>query len=235
MKKLFTFGIWIVLLFVVASSTAQRRYFYSLKYVKVGQNNVRPPYSAGMYVTFPASKDGKYICYDSDRNGYAVNASFKLDYIGNNQKAYSYYGWTYWGQAYYNFSRNYSLLNVVDEIGNTYVFYRTNGTQPNSTYYSVTDSHTDNSGGTGSTVIVSGSPNSSGTSSPGGKTKRTVRVKCQFCNGTGISWSEKVYLPNYTGSDERQWCSRCNAWGIPHKHIDHRCTVCRNGYIEKEE
>lgn len=86
MKKLFTFGIWIVLLFVVVSSTAQRRYFYSLKYVKVGQNNVRPPYSAGMYVTFPASKDGKYICYDSDRNGYAVNASFKLDYIGNNQK-----------------------------------------------------------------------------------------------------------------------------------------------------
>ena len=39
MKKLFTFGIWIVLLFVVVSSTAQRRYFYSLKYVKVGQNN----------------------------------------------------------------------------------------------------------------------------------------------------------------------------------------------------
>lgn len=56
MKKLFTFGIWIVLLFVVVSSTAQRRYFYSLKYVKVGQNNVKPPYSAGMYVTFPASK-----------------------------------------------------------------------------------------------------------------------------------------------------------------------------------
>lgn len=109
MKKLFTFGIWIVLLFVVVSSTAQRRYFYSLKYVKVGQNNVRPPYSAGMYVTFPVSKDGKYICYDSDRNGYAVNASFKLDYIGNNQKAYSYYGWTYWGQAYYNFSRLFTF------------------------------------------------------------------------------------------------------------------------------
>lgn len=92
-----------------------------------------------------------------------------------------------------------------------------------------------NGGGTGGTTIIPGNPNSSGISSPGGRTKRTVRVKCNFCNGTGISWSEKVYSPNYTGSDERQWCNRCNSWGIPHTHIDHRCTVCKNGYIEKEE
>lgn len=236
MRKLFIWGIGIALLLVGQTLMAQHCYFYSLKYVRVGQENVKPPFAAGMYVTFPASKEGKYICYDSDREGYAVAGSYKLDYVGSNRNAYSYYGWTYWGKAHYNFSADYSLLNVVDEIGNTYVFHRTNGTQPTSTYYSVMDSRANtNGGGTGGTTIIPGNPNSSGISSPGGRTKRTVRVKCNFCNGTGISWSEKVYSPNYTGSDESQWCNRCNSWGIPHTHIDHRCTVCKNGYIEKEE
>lgn len=221
------------MLFVVESLKAQRCYFYSLKYVRVGQENMRPPSMTGIYVTFPPGKEGKYICYDSDCEGYAVDGSYKLDYEGSNQNVYSYYGWTYWGMAHYNFSADYSLLNVVDEIGNTYVFYRTDGTQPSSTYYSVTESRT-NSKCDGIT-ISSGNPNSSGISSPGERTKRTVRVKCNFCNGSGISWSEKVYSPNYTGSDERQWCNRCNAWGIPHTHIDHRCTICKNGYIEKKE
>ena len=236
MRKLFIWGIGIALLLVGQTLMAQHCYFYSLKYVRVGQENVKPPFAAGMYVTFPAGKDGKYICYDSDRDGYATDASYKLDYVGSNRNACSYYGWTYWGQAYYNFSTDYSLLNVIDELGNVYVFNRANGTQSQSTYYSVTDSRNNpNDRGGGGTVIISGNSHPSGTSSSGGKTKRIVRVKCSYCNGTGISWSEKVYLPNYTGADERQWCSKCNAWGIPHKHIDHRCTVCRNGYIEKEE
>ena len=166
MRKLFIGGIGIALLLVGQTLMAQHCYFYSLKYVRVGQENVKPPFAAGMYVTFPASKEGKYICYDSDREGYAVAGSYKLDYVGSNRNAYSYYGWTYWGKAHYNFSADYSLLNVVDEIGNTYVFHRTNGTQPTSTYYSVMDSRANtNGGGTGGTTIIPGNPNSSGISS----------------------------------------------------------------------
>lgn len=233
MKKLFTFGIWIVLLAAAEPLIAQHSYFYSLKFVQKGQKIVNPPYKTGMYVTFPLSKDGKYICYDSDSEGYAIN-TYKLDYMGNNRNGHSYYGSTYWGMAHYYFSTDYSLLNVVDEVGYTYVFYRTDGTQPSSTYYSVTESH-HNAGETGRTTIIPNNSTSPEIFSPEKSTRKTVRVKCSFCKGTGISWSEKKYSPNYTGSDERQWCNRCNAWGIPHIHIDHRCTVCKNGYIEKME
>lgn len=234
MKKKIILGFWIALLTVIEPLAAQQRYFYCLKYVQKDKKKIKPPCETGIYVTFPIAKDGKYICYDSDREGYAVNASYKLDYMGKNRNGYSYYGWTYWGKAHYYFSTDYSFLNVVDEVGNIYVYHRTNGTQSSSTYYSVTDSR-NNSRESGKTITFPNSSTSTVISLSERSTKRIVRIKCNFCNGTGISWSEKKYSPNYTGSDERQWCSRCNAWGIPHYHIDHRCTVCKNGYIEKEE
>jgi len=194
-----------------------------------GKEKKTPPNNCGMYITFPNDN----ICYDSDCNGYAMNSFWKLNFQGGNENGYSYKGSTFWGDAHYYFTKDYLSLNVVDAYGNIYVFYKTTSSQQKSTYFSVTDNGDESSigGGGGFPIVPSGGSGggNSGLSSPGsGRSK--VKVKCSNCHGTGIAWSEKRYRPNYTGEIERQWCDRCKSYDNPHYHIDHRCTLCRNGY-----
>lgn len=226
MKKIL-FLLSCIVCFGINSVLAQQRYFYKMKYVKVGNEKRIPPNSCGMYITFPNGN----ICYDSDCNGYAVNSYWKLNYQGGNENGYSYKGITFWGEVHYYFSKDYLSLNVVDTDGNIYVFYKTISSQQKSTYYSVTNNDGGSSiSGGGFVPIAPSGENGNGGSSGSGSGRSKAKVVCSNCHGTGIAWSEKRYRPNYTGDIERQWCDRCKSYDNPHYHIDHRCTLCKNGY-----
>ena len=121
----------LILLYVLLPSLlcAQTR-FYRLSYV-VENNSKKPAGSSCIFITF--NEKG---CYDSDKDGFSMNNGF-LKFAGSNNKGILYQGQSYWGTADYQFAPDYSVLNVRDKHGVTYVYHLAspNG-QCESTYYS---------------------------------------------------------------------------------------------------
>ena len=122
---------FIVLYILLPSIFYGQTRFYKLSSV-VENNSKKSNGSSGIFVTF--NEKG---CYDSDKDGFSMNHGF-LKYLGSNSKGILYQGQSYWGTADYQFTPDYSVLNVRDKHGVIYVYHLAspNG-QRESTYYSV--------------------------------------------------------------------------------------------------
>ena len=107
---------FIVLYILLPSLFYAQTRFYRLSSV-VENDSKKSAGSSGIFVTF--NEKG---CYDSDKDGFSMNHGF-LKYSGSNDRGILYQGQSYWGIADYHFAPDYSVLNVRDKHGVTYVYH----------------------------------------------------------------------------------------------------------------
>lgn len=191
----------------------------------------------GHFITFTSKG-----CYDSDRNGMAEKKVFR-EYLSFENDIYKYYGYygDFWrnGKAYYFFSSDKSRLNIrLEEKDVVYVYVKKTPPSGLTAKMRGYRAPSESSGSSSSSTVfvpvvpppvVIGGSGASGGSGYSGPTRR----QCTACNGTGKGWSEIVYAPNYTGSDNSRYCAECGCVSSAHTHIHHRCTVCSGkGYLE---
>lgn len=228
--------------------SAQKTYYYKLT-KKVHNNVPSTRVSGGQFITFMGE-----ICYESNNKGIGVgHGTMTRSNILSTDKIVAYMGESYWGkEATYNFTRDLSILNVVIENGDVYLYKRM--TAPAGvTTCSLIKPRT--SGGRGSggvvvstpppsqTVIGGGSYNGGGTivgSSIGGGTssqqqrRQPVQHPCPLCHGNKTIVRESN-VATY-GNDTQRYCSTCgrNYWASSgHTHIT--CTQCGGkGYYTTE-
>ena len=100
------------------SVKAQTTYYYGLV-KKIANGNVITSVSGGQFISFLSD-----ICYESNKNGIGVGhgiLKFNESYSNNNFKFYI--GSSYWGDvATFKFKSDLSVLNVVLENGDVYVY-----------------------------------------------------------------------------------------------------------------
>lgn len=219
---------------VHTSLIAQTRYYKLTKKVikEVPSTNV----SGGQFITF--TKDG---CYESDKEGYAVNSStLKYKYTENGILIYS--GKCYWGNGIFKFNNDKSRLNVVTGSGDIYVYAV--ATPPSSQTTCSLIRKVESGGNSGVTYadVPNWNNNQNTPINQGGSTvnptkpertpqKRWHNVtktvdcnschrsgKCQTCNGKG--WYQGVYgpidCPNCYGYKTGK-CSHCQGNGTIQK------------------
>lgn len=115
MRRIFL--LFLLTLFCALSASAQT-YYYEREAVVV--NNVRRASSGdGHFITFTPK-----ACYDSDNEGFSEDFG-ELMYEGTtSQNFHSYYGKSYFGDAYYFFSSDRSRLNIKRSNGEILVYVR---------------------------------------------------------------------------------------------------------------
>lgn len=236
LSLLFILGVCIV--------QAQDVSYYAL--TKMSRNgSVSTNVSGGQFITFMGD-----ICYESNKKGIGVgHGTLKLNTSYSNSAYKVYMGSSYWGKnATFKFKTDMSVLNVVLENGDVYV-YRKQAAPPSATTCSLIRGKSSSSG-SGSytssssptyqnnnpTYNPSGGNNNSGSSGGYSNTNRNNNSKqrrdCSLCHGKGrIVRNSSV--PTY-GNDSRVRCNECGGYFMRssgHSHVT--CTQCHGrGYLE---
>lgn len=201
--------------------------------------------SGGQFITFIDN-----ICFESNKKGIGVgHGTLKLNksYSNNNYKFYM--GSSYWGNnATFKFKSDLSILNVVLENGDIYVYKRQSApalattcslirkkgnSSGNSEAYSPSFPNNGYSGGY--------APNNNGCSSSSQRQNTThsrtrpIKHTCSLCNGQRRIVKD-TYPSTYGLSDYRVRCSECGGYfmrSTGHTHIT--CPQCHGkGYFTTE-
>jgi hypothetical protein len=200
----------IVLLFFSATITAQKTYYYKLT-KKVHNGTPSTNVSGGQFITFLSD-----ICYESDIKGIGVgHGKMNKSRKDSDDNIISYFGGCYYGsESVYRFTKDLSVLNVVTQNGDVYLYKRT--TAPaNATTCSLIRSRRNSSNNNQQAVVV----------------EQPIRqqqpmqtwVECGFCHGSGQC---HVCLGRGRGPMQNGSCLTCGFSG--------RCTHCagQGGHYE---
>lgn len=114
MKKLY---ILIGSLFIAIMPVTAQTFYYKLCR-KVIDGVVSENVSGGQFVSFSNNK-----CYESDRDGYSVENGI-LEYQRTENGISLYLGESYWGHSVFKFNADKTIMNVIAENGNIYVYKR---------------------------------------------------------------------------------------------------------------
>lgn len=233
----------IIIAFVwCTTNKAQTVSYYKLT-KKVHNGKISMSVSGGQFITFLQD-----ICYESDKKGVGVGHGTLMLNKGYRNGTYKHYmGSSYWGtDATFKFKYDLSVLNVVLENGDTYVYKR----QPapaSVTTCSLIRKKEKNSGNSGSFSPsypnngYGGGYNSNGSSSSSQRQNTTpARTKptkhtCNLCNGQRRIIKD-TYPALYGQSDYQVRCSKCGGYfmrSTGHTHIT--CPQCHGkGYFTTE-
>ena len=231
--------IFTILIIFATASFSQTTMFYKL-IRKVVANESITNVSGGQFITFINNE-----CYESDIKGIGVGHGTMRKAKVSAESYILYIGSSYWGtSASFKFNSNKSVLNVVFDNGDIYVYKRetppstqttsslirqknSNGISSNQdTYNPAYDGGYDNSYNGSSTV----NDNSNTL-----KQKTKVRKKCSYCDGKGKTIQHE-YVSTMGLSGPRVYCNICNkSWNYGTVHAHHRCEYCKgSGYYEYE-
>ena len=222
---------------------AQNVSYYALTKTSLN-GSVSTNVSGGQFITFMGD-----ICYESNKKGIGVgHGTLKLNTSYSNSDYKVYMGSSYWGKnATFKFKTDMSVLNVVLENGDVYV-YKKQTAPPSATTCSLIRGKSSSSG-SGSytsssptyqnnnpTYNNSGGYNNSGNSGGNSNTNRNnnnkQRRECSLCHGKGRIVRDSP-VPVY-GNDSRVRCNECGGYfmrSTGHSHVT--CTQCHgNGYVE---
>ena len=245
------FMIVMLTLFSIAFASAQDVRYYKLTR-KVEKGNSITNVSGGQYITFT----GK-ICFESNNHGVGVNHGTmeRNDNYSNSQ--YSVYqqktgSGCYWGkEATFKFNSDKSVLNVLLDNDDVYVYKRSNAPTGQETCSLIRKSGGEGEGCTSisiyppqpnpivppvpSSVIIptttpSSSPDYREPSKPHSTDKSNTR-KCPRCNGKGRIVYD-THPPMFGLDDYKVKCNECGEYHLAstgHSHIT--CPLCHGkGY-----
>lgn len=214
-------------LFSMAISSAQDVRYYKLTR-KEENGKSYTNVSGGQFITFMSD-----ICYESNKKGIGVgHGKMTRNGVYSNSQYSVYQGSSYWGKdATFKFNADKSVLNVVLENGDVYIYKRTTAPAGQETCSLIRKSG-DESGSYTSTPIYPPQPNPvappvpSSVSTPSPKTPppsspeprktkmpHTTYKTCHICHGSGV-------------------CSTCNGKGWynnPYGTGTVTCTLCNKG------
>lgn len=204
----------ILLLLMLSVPALSQTYYYER--VAVVKNGIKSSASGdGHFITFTAKG-----CYDSDREGFSEDTGFR-QYKSTENNIRSYYGDSYFGNAYYYFNPDRTRLNIKRESdGATYVYVRK--TPP----AGVTKSSRKKEKANVPTIVpiipsVTNVPTPSfdfSEPSSGSKLSRYGYYTCPNCHGSGlcpICHGRKIADNSYTGG--YNVCNSCTGG---------RCSAC---------
>ena len=210
--------------------SAQSIHYYKLT-KKVHNDVPSTNVSGGQFITFMGD-----ICYESDKKGVGVghgtltrNESYSTSTIK------TYIGNSYWGNdAVFKFTGDLSILNVVTEDGDVYLYKRTSAPVNVTTCSLIRkkSSSGTTSGGysSGAVVNVPSQPiykgSSTTTTTPEKKTPVKVWHECSLCRGKRTIVRESSV--STFGQDTQWYCNQCgrNVWrSSGHSHVT--CSQCQ--------
>lgn len=234
-KMMFSFAV----LFVISALgiKAQRCSYYALT-KKVCNNIQTTNVSGGQFISFIDD-----ICYESDIKRIGVgHGTLKLNKNYSNGSFKVYMGDSYWGSnTTFKFKSDLSVLNVILESGEVYVYKRQPAPSSITTCSLIRKKKKEGSGGYTPvypvTPVYSGSSNTPITSStPRQNTTPAKRQPtthtCSLCNGQKRIVKD-THPPLYGAKDYQVRCNECGesfprSWG--HTHVT--CPQCHGkGYF----
>lgn len=231
----------ICLLFCIRSFS-QNTYYYKL--VKKLQNSkVLLNVDGGQFVAFVGD-----ICYEADKKGIGVgHGTLKLNKSYSNSQFKFYMGSSYWGEAAtFKFKSDLSILNVVLENGDVYVYKRqvapASATtcslirkKGNSSSYSGSYSPSYHNNGYGGGYNTGGSSSSSQRQNTTHARTQPTKHTCSLCNGQRRIVKD-TYPSLYGQSNYQVKCNECGGYfmrSTGHTHIT--CPQCHGkGYFTTE-
>ena len=232
----------IICLLFCTKSFSQNTYYYKL--VKKLQNSkVLLNIDGGQFVAFVGD-----ICYEADKKGIGVgHGTLKLNKSYSNSQFKYYMGSSYWGEAAtFKFKSDLSVLNVVLENGDVYV-YKRQVAPASATTCSLIRKKGNSSGNSGSyppsyhNNSYGGGYNTGGSSSSSQRQHTThsrtqpTKHTCSLCNGQRRIVKD-TYPPLYVQSNYQVKCNECGGYfmrSTGHTHIT--CPQCHGkGYFTTE-
>lgn len=197
----------------------------------------------GQFVAFVGD-----ICYEADKKGIGVgHGTLKLNKSYSNSQFKYYMGSSYWGEAAtFKFKSDLSVLNVVLENGDVYV-YKRQVAPASATTCSLIRKKGNSSGNSGSyppsyhNNSYGGGYNTGGSSSSSQRQNTThsrtqpTKHTCSLCNGQRRIVKD-TYPPLYGQSNYQVKCNECGGYfmrSTGHTHIT--CPQCHGkGYFTTE-
>lgn len=224
-----------------AISYSQNTSYYAL-IKKVHNHVVSTKVSGGQFISFIDN-----VCYESNKRGIGVgHGTLKLNSYSNSDFKY-YNGNSYWGNsAMFKFKSDLSVLNVVLENGDVYVYRRQTPPSSATTCSLIrkkgSSTGSSNNGGAVYTPLYPNYGNNGGnTYSPsrGQNNSSTYRQPtkrtCSLCNGQRRIVKD-TYPSLYGQSDYQVKCNECGGYfmrSTGHTHIT--CPQCHGkGYFTTE-
>ncbi len=226
---------------LVSTANAQTTQYYRLTR-KVVHDVSSTDVSGGQFITFLSD-----ICYESDKSGIGVGhgtMTLNRNYSSDSYKTYM--GDSYWGsEAAFKFNSDKSVLNVITDDGDVYVYKRTappSGVTTCSLIRKKTDSGTASAsyaGGGGYYPVTptydnSGMPaNSSGTGSYTGSTgnsgnpRQPTSRQCPYCDGTGRRTVDDTSIVTFGQTPYWKRCDECGRRYLSStNHYHTQCSHC---------
>ncbi len=218
---------------------AQVKCFYYALTKKVQNGISSTNVSGGQFITF-----FNEVCYESNKKGIGVghgNLQLNKNYSDSDFKVYM--GGSYWGnEATFKFKSDLSVLNVILESGEVYVYKRQSAPSSITTCSLIRKRTKENSGGGYTPVyqpnpVYSGSSNTPTTSStPRQNTTSAKRQPnkhtCSLCRGQKRIVKD-TYPSLYGTKDYQVKCNECGGYfmrSTGHTHIT--CPQCHGkGYF----
>ena len=236
--------------FVTYSTFAQDTFYYKLT-KKIHADTPSTNVSGGQFITFIEG-----MCFESNKSGYSVgNGTLKLnDQAVGSYKTYE--GKCYWGNdVVFRFKEDLSILNVVLDNGDVYVYKRTTPPTGVTTCSLIRKPEPSSGGGAYSngysqpvypnqTTYPQGGYGAGTNSNQGGSGTtpiRTERVKkekerriCSACNGKG-TYEKNGDAVSFGSATHKIRCKICGYeyWNTQ-THSHPSCPTCHGrGYIEE--
>lgn len=225
-----------LMLIFIQSLSAQNVQYYKLSSTRIGGISNKNA-SGGQFITFVSD-----ICFESNSKGVGVNhGTLKRNNNYSNSQYTVYQGSSYWGSSTtFKFNADKSVLNVVLDNGDIYVYKRSTPPAGVTTCSLIRQrSSSSSNGGTYTptpTYPVQQYPQQQypsqqeypkydkpqPTSQP-----QPTKTKCGICNGTGrIEKNDGFTL----GLGEKEYCKECGKTVMP-GHYHTTCAFCHgNGY-----
>lgn len=222
----------------VQITNAQNTHYYKLTR-KVENNVSSTDVSGGQFFTFIGD-----ICYESDKKGKNVgNGTMTRNSAYSTSQYKIYQGSCYYGSnASFKFNSDKSVLNIVCDNGNVYVYKRCTAPTGQETCSLVRNS---SSGGGNGGIYTGGfipqpvyptptpTPQTIPSSPTTAPTTQSSQIKCSYCHGTGRV-AKNTYPPMYGATDYKVRCPECGEEHLKSAgHVHVTCPNCHGrGYIE---
>ena len=212
------------------------RYYKLIRKMENGKSSTNV--SGGQYITFIAD-----ICYESNKKGIGVgHGNMTRNKSYSTSEYTTYFGSSYWGDdvAAFKFNADKSILNVVIDKDNYYIYKRAAAPVGQETCSLIRKkTPTEQNGGGGGEIVVTPTPiivnpyNPTPTPDPKDQKPnpptppQPKKHQCGLCGGSGEWVHDDQSIVDF---GYKKYCNKCGKT-VSGKHVHDRCPSCKGkGY-----